>query len=120
MFVASNIPVLMYHHISPSSGCLTTSPENFERQMAWLARSGWNTLGADEFSHYLKHGKAPRKSILLTFDDGYLDNWVYAHPVLERHGLSHAMAARCAQAPPRWPKKCVTRRSADHAKPQGM
>ena len=59
--------------------------------MAWLARSGWNTLGADEFSHYLKHGKAPRKSILLTFDDGYLDNWVYAHPVLERHGLKATM-----------------------------
>lgn len=91
MSTAPNIPVLMYHHVSPSPGSLTTSPENFERQIAWLAKSGWKTLGADEFSHYLAHGDAPRKSIVLTFDDGYLDNWVYAHPVLERHGMKALM-----------------------------
>ena len=33
----------------------------------------------------------PRKSILLTFDDGYLDDWVYVHSVLERHGLKATM-----------------------------
>lgn len=84
---APNIPVLMYHHISPNPGSITTSPANFARQMRWLARQGWHTLSAEEFAAYLHDGKAPRKSIVLTFDDGYLDNWVYAHPVLAEYGL---------------------------------
>lgn len=84
---APNIPVLMYHHVSPSKGALTTSPENFARQMGWLARNGWQTLSADEFASYLRDGRAPSKSVVLSFDDGYLDNWVYAHPVLKEHGF---------------------------------
>lgn len=85
--MAPNVPVLMYHHVSPSKGSITTSPDNFARQIRWLARNGWKTLGADEFASYLRDGRAPSKSVVLSFDDGYLDNWVYAHPVLEEYGF---------------------------------
>jgi peptidoglycan/xylan/chitin deacetylase (PgdA/CDA1 family) len=80
------LPVLMYHHVSPKPGLVTCSPENFRAQMAWLAGQGWKTLSTDEFSAALASGVLPRKSVLVTFDDGYLDNWVYAHPVLEEFG----------------------------------
>src|SRR3546814_18062267 len=36
MKTAQTVPVLMYHHVSPSDGMITTSPVNFEHQLAWL------------------------------------------------------------------------------------
>ncbi|UHL65848.1 polysaccharide deacetylase family protein [Paralcaligenes sp. KSB-10] len=85
---ARTVPVLMYHHISPSEGMITTSPDNFERQLAWLSRRGYRSLTSDEFAGHL-HGRAvPARSILITFDDGYLDNWVYAYPLLKKYGFS--------------------------------
>lgn len=81
------VPILMYHHISPAPGLVTCSPDNFRAQMQWLAEQGWKTLSLAEFSAGLGSGKWPSKSVLLTFDDGYLDNWVYAYPVLKEFGL---------------------------------
>lgn len=80
------LPVLMYHHVSPQPGLVTCSPENFRAQMAWLADNGWRTLSTAAFAEALASGEIPKKSVLVTFDDGYLDNWVYAHPVLEEFG----------------------------------
>jgi len=86
MSLGQPLPVLMYHHISPKPGLVTCSPENFKVQMAWLAGNGWKTLSTDAFAEALAIGRVPKKSVLVTFDDGYLDNWVYAHPVLEEFG----------------------------------
>ena len=101
---AHNIPVLMYHHISAVGGSLTVSAHRFEAQVKALADQGYSSLTADEFSAFL-HGKpVPKKSVLLTFDDGYLDNWVYAHPVLQRFGMSailFTITALIGQGPPR-------------------
>lgn len=81
------LPVLMYHHVSPKPGLVTCSPENFRVQMAWLAKNGWKTLSTATFAAALASGCIPKKSVLITFDDGYLDNWIYAHPVLQEFGL---------------------------------
>lgn len=85
---AHAVPVLMYHHISTSPGMITVSPDRFAAQMAYLAQAGYQTVGAAQLSAYLAGGSLPAKSIVLTFDDGYLDNWVHAHPVLQRHGFT--------------------------------
>lgn len=77
----------MYHHVSPHVGSLTTSPHNFEGQLRWLARRGYTTLGAQGLADFLAGRPVPAKSVVLTFDDGYLDNYVYAHPALQRHGM---------------------------------
>ena len=86
MSFSQPLPVLMYHHISPKPGLVTCSPENFRAQMAWLAKNGWTTLSASAFAEAVASGQVPKKSVLVTFDDGYLDNWVYAHPVLQEFG----------------------------------
>lgn len=86
MSLGQPLPVLMYHHISPKPGLVTCAPENFRAHMHWLAENGWKTLSADEFAQALASGVVPKKSVLVTFDDGYLDNWVYAHPVLKEFG----------------------------------
>ena len=85
---ARAVPVLMYHHVSPAAGAVTVSPVHFADQMAMLAREGYTTLGAQAFSAYLAGEPVPAKSVVLTFDDGYLDNWVHAHPVLAKYGFT--------------------------------
>ncbi|MDA8094320.1 MAG: polysaccharide deacetylase family protein [Betaproteobacteria bacterium] len=88
MRAAQAVPVLMYHHVSPAPGLVTVSPESFQSQMAYLARAGYTTLTADQFLGFLEGNyAAPRKSVLITFDDGYLDNYVFAFPILKALGL---------------------------------
>lgn len=77
----------MYHHVSPTPGMITITPERFADHVAWLAGAGYTTLDAAGFARFLAGEPVPEKSVLLTFDDGYLDNWVYAHPILAKHGL---------------------------------
>ncbi len=86
MKAAQTVPVLMYHHVSPSEGAITASPENFENHLDWLRRHGYRALTTDEFAGHLAGQPVPDKSVLITFDDGYLDNWVYAFPLLKKYG----------------------------------
>lgn len=88
------VPVLMYHHVSPAPGLVTVSPETFEEHMAYLARKKYHALAADEFLEFLQ-GKRELKgrNVLITFDDGYLDNYVYAYPILKRYDLKATIFA---------------------------
>ncbi len=87
MTFGRTLPVLMYHHISPQPGLVTCSPGNFRSQMAWLAENGWQTLSTAAFAAAVDNGVIPDKSVLLTFDDGYLDNRVHAQAILQEFGL---------------------------------
>lgn len=80
------VPVLMYHHVSPSAGMITSSPQNFASQIEWLFRNGYHALSTAEFAGHLRGETVPERSVLITFDDGYLDNWVYAYPILRKYG----------------------------------
>jgi len=82
------IPVLMYHHVNPAGNFINVSPEAFERQMRYLHDKGFTAVCTDEFAGILS-GKAPapRKPVMITFDDGWLDNWVFAFPVLKRYNI---------------------------------
>ncbi|HCA27482.1 MAG TPA: hypothetical protein DEP05_07580 [Betaproteobacteria bacterium] len=91
---ANAVPVLMYHHVTPHPGLVTVSPRAFQVQMTSLARRGYTTLSADRFFDFLHHGRdVPAKSVLITFDDGYLDNYVHAYPVLRELGLRATLFA---------------------------
>lgn len=82
------VPVLMYHHVTPAQGPITASPENFEDQLRWLSSRGYTSLTTAQFAEHLGGKPAPRRSVLITFDDGYLDNWVYAYPLLKKYGFN--------------------------------
>lgn len=90
------IPVLCYHAISnapanadPNLKTLYVSPENFKKQMQYLKDNGYFTMTMDEFYDYYKNGaKIPEKSVLITFDDGYEDNYTNALPVIKDLGLN--------------------------------
>ncbi|HEX5393473.1 MAG TPA: polysaccharide deacetylase family protein [Rhodocyclaceae bacterium] len=85
-----SLPVLMYHHVSPNPGLVTVSPAAFRQQMERIAQDGWKTIGSRELEDFFAGRPLPEKSVLLTFDDGYLDNFIHAHPALKEFGL-HAM-----------------------------
>lgn len=106
---ARAVPVLMYHHVSTSPGMITVTPANFAAQMDYLASAGYRTIGSAELAAFLSGEDMPAKSIVITFDDGYLDNWVHAHPVLKRHGF----AALCFLVSS-WPGEGAVRPNASH------
>lgn len=87
---APNVPVLMYHHVTAAGGLIAVTPQVFEQQIKSLARAGYSALTAAQFAAYLQGGKVPEKSVLITFDDGYLNNWTHAYPILQRYGM-HAV-----------------------------
>lgn len=112
------VPVLMHHHVSPAAGLVTVSPEHFRAQMQWLARSGYVTLTADQYARYLAGEPTPAKSILITFDDGWLDNWLYAHSILAEFGLQALMfvvTSRIGDGPERREAAALDHRNAKAA-----
>lgn len=84
----NSIPVLMHHHVAPTDRELNVYPEIFEDQLRAIAGRGWKTLSGDEFIYYILNPKdRPKKCILITFDDGFADNYVYAYPLLKKYGM---------------------------------
>lgn len=84
----SAVPVLMYHHVTPAGGVINATPAHFESQLQWLKEHGYRSLTSDQFAAHLHGDTAPKKSILITFDDGYLDNFIHAYPLLKKYGFS--------------------------------
>lgn len=81
-----SVPVLLYHHVNPSR---EITPEGFEKQMAYIAKCGYKLLFLDELADFFKTGKIEdkKKAIAITFDDGYLDNWLFAYPILKKYNI---------------------------------
>lgn len=87
MSTAKSVPVLMYHHVCEVDNGITTAPERFDEQLGALRQAGYTTLTLERFEAFLRGEPVPDKSLLITFDDGYLDNWVHAQPILAKYGM---------------------------------
>jgi peptidoglycan/xylan/chitin deacetylase (PgdA/CDA1 family) len=87
------IPVLMYHSVGIPNpkwiwNFLTVPYAIFEDHLRMLRKKGFNTIDLSQLYDYVSSGKLiPPNSVVLTFDDGYLDNWVYAYPLLKKYGF---------------------------------
>jgi peptidoglycan/xylan/chitin deacetylase (PgdA/CDA1 family) len=85
----TDVPVLNYHKIDDLHHALSVSPAEFDEQMTYLQENGYHTVTPDQLTAYLKYGRAlPEKPVLITFDDGYLDNYTNAYPILQKHGFT--------------------------------
>ncbi len=81
--------ILMYHRVSDSSldpYSLNVSPRNFDEQMQVIKKYG-KTLRMQEMVENISKFQA-NDEIAVTFDDGFADNYHYARPILEKHGVS--------------------------------
>jgi len=85
----------MYHYISePPADAdvyrrdLSLAPENLKEQLAYLKREGYASITLNQLVYHLTLGQPlPPKPVILTFDDGYRDNYVNAFPLLKRYGF---------------------------------
>jgi len=85
--------VLMFHSI----GCenedwyrnwLSISLDHFENFCKYLVKNDFETIFLDQwYDNKTKASSNSKKQIVITFDDGYLDNWVYAYPILKKYNL---------------------------------
>lgn len=87
-------PVFYYHSVAPKLfdgwllKFLTLKLANFEQQMAYLKDNNFQSVFMGEWLRIrIGHKTATGKEVCLTFDDGLLDNWVYAWPVAKKYGM---------------------------------
>lgn len=85
-----SLPVLMYHSIAYEEGNELRIPkENFREQMKYLKDNNYTTLTLDElYSFFISNKPIPEKSVVITFDDGYKDNYENAYPILKEFGFN--------------------------------
>lgn len=79
------VPVLYYHSVDPSEANeVIISPEKLREELTFIKDSGYTTLTMSELNDYiLNNAPIPEKSIVITFDDGYADNYANAFPILK-------------------------------------
>lgn len=82
--------ILMYHGVLPDNsgqlGQYVISMSEFESDLKYLTENGYQTVGIEDVIDYVKTGThLPQKAVMLTFDDGYYNNYVYAYPLLQTY-----------------------------------
>ena len=79
-----NVPVLMYHAVSDDLWGywdLFVSPQTIEEELLYLQENGFETIWFEDLSHVEDY----EKPVILTFDDGYDDNYTELFPLLQKY-----------------------------------
>ncbi len=92
-YITEKLPILMYHSIAPTSSDAfrpyRVTPEMFEQQLRLLRDNDFYAISFEQWHSTMKNKKPlPGRAVLLTFDDGYLDFYEYAAPLLKKYGLT--------------------------------
>ncbi|MFC1966413.1 polysaccharide deacetylase family protein [Chloroflexota bacterium] len=91
---ATEVAIIVYHRVlqgqegsSFDGGIPWPTPEVFEKQIRYL-REKYNIISFEDFMQYIQKGKElPKNSVIITFDDGYKDNYANAYPILKRYSI---------------------------------
>jgi peptidoglycan/xylan/chitin deacetylase (PgdA/CDA1 family) len=90
----ATLPVLMYHRFGSAIDGdpeLWIDPDRFAAQLQWLRERRFRTLSLAEAWRHLRAGRAPKRAVLLTIDDGFASDLETAAPILERAGARAAV-----------------------------
>lgn len=84
-----SIPVLLYHRIGQEDNPYTITAEHFESNVKALSQEGYTTVSLNQVQQIIQHKSVvlPEKPLIITFDDGYLDNYLYAFPLLQKYSM---------------------------------
>jgi len=88
---AVEIPILVYHHVVPgrSAGVLFVTPEGFEQQLKFLQDNGYQSVSFSDLADCLEYGAPlPERPVILSFDDGWENQFTYGFPLLQKYGFS--------------------------------
>ncbi|MNV66010.1 Poly-beta-1,6-N-acetyl-D-glucosamine N-deacetylase precursor [compost metagenome] len=93
--VPSPVPILLYHSVSGEKGDpLKIEPSRFEEEMTYLKNEGYHSINFKELQEGWGNGRTlPPKPIIITFDDGYEDNYTAAYPILLKTGMKATIFA---------------------------
>lgn len=94
-----SVPILYYHYVGNNPNpedkardSLSISPDKFDEQMGYIISSGYQTISLDTLYAALKgQVSLPAKPIIITFDDGYIDFYINAFPILKKYNM-HTIA----------------------------
>ena len=82
----ATVVILMYHSLlkDPArQGKYVVSPDLFENDLRWLKENGYSFVEMQDLINFVYSGSSlPEKSVVITFDDGYYNNYLYAYPLL--------------------------------------
>ncbi len=96
-FRKDRVPTLLYHRflswekarngeIRDDEPIYACYDKNFEEQMKLLSENGYHTISISDYVDFVKKGTPlPKKPVIITFDDGFLSNYLYAFPILKRY-----------------------------------
>jgi len=95
------LAILLYHHILPDAyntsyegNGLVLSAETFAAQMEYLYKNQFHVITSGELRDFLYNKKPlPAKSVMITFDDGYMSNYMFAYPILKQYGFKAVIFA---------------------------
>lgn len=88
-----SIPILMYHAVGEPTNDVTVSPRRFEEQLAALKEAGYESVSFEDLISYVEAGTPlPAKPIVITFDDGYTNNYTEAYPLLAKYRFKATIA----------------------------
>lgn len=106
------VPIIMYHSMLKEQkrlGKYVISPDTFEGDLKYLQKNGYQTVTVRDLVDYVKSQKPlPEKPVMLTFDDGYYNNFVYAYPLAKKYN------AKIVIAPIGYYTDLFTKNDADH------
>jgi peptidoglycan/xylan/chitin deacetylase (PgdA/CDA1 family) len=88
---AVEMPILVYHHVVPGRGStlLYVTPEAFEQQLKYLQDNGYRSVSFSDLADCLEYGAPlPERPVILSFDDGWENQFQYAFPLLRKYGFS--------------------------------
>ena len=85
------LPIIMYHSVLKDpkrSGSYIVSPQTVENDLAFLKQHGYTAVLPCELYEMMTKGESlPEKPIMITFDDGFLNNLTYVLPLLEKYDM---------------------------------
>lgn len=84
------VPILCYHDIGPvAKGRLLIGEKTFQEQMRYLKDNGFRTVTLGEYHEFLNQKRQlPKKTVMVTFDDGYKSFMRHAYPILKELGFT--------------------------------
>ncbi len=85
------VPILLYHHIDSAldGSRYNVDPSTFEEQVKWLFDNHYTTINVSEVANLIENGgEMPLRPVVITFDDGNLDIYKDAYPILKKYGFT--------------------------------
>ena len=80
------VPIIVYHNVQPKRSNYSITPGEFESDLQYLAREHYTAVTMNQLMDYVSGGESlPTKPIVLSFDDGYLDNYRYVYPLIKKY-----------------------------------